>query len=434
MRILIISNLYPPNVIGGYERLCFEVTEGLAAQGHEMTVLTSRFGGKVADYPDQRILRELDLLTGPDIYTPFPGGPEERARINQSNLETLERVLDEVRPDVVFSWNLFFLDASMLNHLEQSRFRTVVMLTDNWLLVMRNGAFVADFFRDYVHGPQVFVPPPEPALPPPAPPRSFLRRLGDRLLGRQPSPAPAAPAAADTRLEAIFGAGFMRDLYAAGGSRFGRHRIIHNGVKQTAYVGATIVDRSRLVTPGTLRLLFAGRLVDLKGAHTAVAALPLLDPSAIGVDRIELTILGDAQDAAYMDQLHAAIADNPRQADIILRPAVREEALFELFSEHDIYLFPSLYEPFSLTLIHALACGIPTVASRTGGNPEIVTDGDSGLLFRKGDPADLAQVVTRLARDPALRLRVAERGQKAAAGFTFEKMVREMAEFLERPS
>lgn len=434
MRILIISNLYPPNVIGGYERLCFEVTAGLAALGHEMTVLTSRFGGKLAEYPAQRIIRDLDLLTGEDIYTPFPGGPEDRARINQSNLETLDRVLEEVQPDVVFSWNLFFLDGSMLNHLERSRFRTVVMLTDNWLLVMRNGAFVADFFRDYVHGPQVFVASPEPVFSQPARPRSFLRRLKDGLLGRQPSAPMAAPVAADTRLEAIFGAAFMRDLYAAGGSRFSRYRIIHNGVKQKAYAGATIIDRSKLVTPGTLRLLFAGRLVDLKGAHTTVAALSLLDPAAIGVERIELTILGDAQDAAYMAQLNSAISESPRNADIILRPAVPEEALFALFSEHDIYLFPSLYEPFSLTLIHALACGIPTVASRTGGNPEIVADGESGLLFRKGDAADLAQVVTRMARDPALRVRLAQKGQSAAAGFTFEKMVSEMAEFLDRPS
>ena len=68
MRILVLSNLYPPNVVGGYERLCFEVTAGLAAMGHEMVVLTSRYGGKVADYPGQvvktRRLRSA-TLTGP---------------------------------------------------------------------------------------------------------------------------------------------------------------------------------------------------------------------------------------------------------------------------------------------------------------------------------------------------------------------------------
>ena len=85
MRVLVISNLYAPNTIGGYERLCFEVTEAMAQGGHEMTVLTSRFGDKIADYPSQTILRELDLLTGPDIYSSFQGTSAERDVINRGN-------------------------------------------------------------------------------------------------------------------------------------------------------------------------------------------------------------------------------------------------------------------------------------------------------------------------------------------------------------
>ena len=414
MRILILSNLYPPNVVGGYERLCFEVTAGLAAAGHEMVVLTTRYGGKTADYSGQRVLRELDLLTGPDIYTPFPGTDADRAAVNRSNLATLHRVLDEVNPDVVFAWNLFFLDASMLQALEQSRFRTVVMLTDNWLLVMRNGLFVHNYFQDMVHGTTPFVPPPPPGAL--VRTKEWLRRIA----GRAPAPG----------LEAIFGAAFMRDLYAAGGSRFERHRVIHNGVKQGGHAAAPGVDRTQLVQPGTLRLLFAGRLVDLKGAHTAVAAMKLLDPAALGVSRVLLTVLGDTQDATYMTQLHQAI-DASGQADhIALEPSVPEDQLPVLFNAHDIYLFPSLYEPFSLTLIHALALGIPTIASNTGGNPEIIRDGESGLLFGKGDPADLAAAVRRLALDGALRARVAAGGRQSAQHFTFERMVGEMADFL----
>ncbi len=370
MRILVLSNLYPPNVVGGYERLCFEVTAGLAGLGHEMVVLTSRYGGQVAEYPQQRVLRELDLLTGPDIYTPFPGTTEDRDAVNRSNLAKLQQVLAELRPDVVFAWNLFFLDASLLEALEQSRIRTVVMLTDNWLLVMRNPIFVRDFFAKVVHGGEAFEPPPPPNL---------WQRAGRALRRTQPA-----------GVEAIFGAAFVRDLYAAGGSQFGRYRIIHNGVKQAGHADAPAADRTRLVHPGTLRLLFAGRLVDLKGAHTAVAALPLLDPAALGVGRVELTLLGDAQDAAYMAQLEAAIAASGQAANIVLRPAVAEHRLPELFNDYDLYLFPSLYEPFSLTLIHALALGIPTIASRVGGNTEIVRDGESGLLFAKGDAAGLA--------------------------------------------
>lgn len=414
MRILILSNLYPPNVVGGYERLCFEVTAGLAASGHEMVVLTSNYGGKVTNYPSQRVLRELNLLTGPDIYTPFPGTEEDRMVINQSNLGTLHRTLEKVLPDVVFAWNLFFLDASMLQTLEQSCFRTVVMLTDNWLLVMRNGVFMHNYFQQVVHGTKPFEPPPPPVA------QGGVRLWLRALLGRPPK----------TGLEAIFGSAFMRDLYAAGGSIFERHQVIHNGVKQTHVAGTPKLDRTWFVELNTLHLLFAGRLVDLKGAHIAVAAMSQLDPVSLGVARIQLTLLGDAQNAAYMGQLEAGIAQSGQAANIVLRPSVPEDQLSALFNGHDIYLFPSLYEPFSLTLIHALSFGIPTIASDIGGNVEIVRDRESGLLFKKGDLADLAAVVRFLATDGALRARLADGGRCSAARFTFEQMIAAMEDFL----
>ena len=220
----------------------------------------------------------------------------------------------------------------------------------------------------------------------------------------------------------------MRDLYAAGGLHFPVHRVIHNGVQQTGYDRAPHPDRALLVQPGTIRLLFAGRMVDLKGPDTCVRALQHLELDL----RVELTLLGDMQDAAFMDRLRSLIDASGHADRITLRSSVPETELPALFAAHDIYLFPSLYEPFSLTLIHALALGIPTVASRVGGNPEIVTDGESGLLFTKGDAPGLAACIARLTRDDALRRRVAEGGRKAAAAFTFERMVEAMAGFLER--
>ncbi|MBO1078793.1 glycosyltransferase family 4 protein [Roseomonas haemaphysalidis] len=418
MRVLFLSNLYPPNVVGGYERLCHEVATEFAARGHAVTVLTSTYGGREASYPGQRVIREWELLAGADIYSPFPGDAAARAAANSRNLATLHRVLDDVRPDVIFAWNLFFLDGSILAALEASRYRSVVMLTDNWLLVMRNPEFVSGFFRDVVHGTGSF-------LPPPAPPAwralaGRLKRRLQRLLGRTPP----------RRLEAVFGARFMRDFYAAGGARFRHHRVIHNGVRQAPRGGLPAPDRGALVRPGTLRLLFAGRLVDLKGADTAVRALALLDARALGLDRVTLTILGDGQDAAYLRRFEDAVAESGRAEDIERREVVPEAELPALFDAHDIYLFPSLYEPFSLTLIHALACGIPTIASDVGGNTEIVEHGRTGLLFRKGDAAELAAAIARLARDPALRARIAAEGQRAGGRFTFERMAGEMERFL----
>lgn len=417
MRVLFLSNLYPPNVVGGYERLCYDVATELAAQGHDVTVLTSRYGGKVEDYPGQRVLRELDLLIGDDIYAPFAGTAEDRAKVNAGNLETLHRVLGDFRPDVVFAWNLFFLDASMLQGLEQSPYRSVLMLTDNWLLVMRNPEFVSAFFRDVVHGSAPFHPPPQPAA---------WRAMAGRVKRRIQRMMGATP---PRKLEAVFGSRFMRDFYAAGGSVFRSHRVIHNGVRQAPRM-TPAPDRTALVQSNHLRLLFAGRLVDLKGADTIVEALALLDAGQLGLQRITLTVVGDTRDTGYMQHFNDVVARSGRAADIEMRDVVPESELTALFDAHDLYLFPSRYEPFSLTLIHAMACGIPTIASRVGGNPEIVEDGTSGLLFDKGDAAGLAQSITCLVRDPALRARLATRGAEAGRRFTFERMASDMVAFL----
>ncbi len=430
MRVLFVSNLYPPNVVGGYERLCFEVAAAFAARGHEVTVLTSGHGGGVAEYPGQTVRRTLRLLAGEAIYEPFPGDAAARDAVNRANLDALRDALADTRPDAVFAWNLFFLDRSFLSALGECGRPVAVMLTDNWLLVMERPEWVAAFFRDHVFGPAPF--PPAPPSPAPVAAGGLWERLR-ALVRPAPPPVPPAPApppkppALHLPFAAVFGAGFVRDLYAEAGVTFARSRVVHNGVRQDARSDDAFRDRTRPVRDGELRLLFAGRLVDLKGAHDAVAALPLLGPELAGA---RLTLLGDAGDAAYTERLRREVAASPCADRIEFRPPVSEDALFDLFGEHDIYLFPSLYEPFSLTLIHALACGIPTAASRAGGNVEIVRDGESGVLFERGNPADLARAVQRLARDPALRARVSAGGRAAAARFTFAAMVDGMEAFL----
>ncbi len=437
MRVLFVSNLYPPNVVGGYERLCFEVASAFAARGHDVHVLASGHGGGTAEYPGQTVRRTLRLLAGEAIYDPFPGDAAARDAVNRANLQALRDAIAEARPGAVFAWNLFFLDRSFLAALGGYGLPVLVMLTDNWLLSMERPQHLARFFREHVFGRAPF---PLPAVPSSPSPPGLWGRL--RSLVRPARPAPGAtPAAAAERppplrfpFGAVFGAAFVRDLYADAGVSFERSRVVHNGVRQQPRPDAAFRDRARFVQDGELRLLFAGRFVDLKGAHDAVAALPLIRAEEIGAQEVRLTLLGDARDTAYAERLRREVAASGCADRIAIRPPVAEDALFGLFQQHDIYLFPSLYEPFSLTLIHALACGIPTAASRAGGNPEIVRDGESGVLFEKGDPADLARAVLRLARDPALRAGVSAGGRAAAARFTFEAMVDGMEAFLRETS
>jgi glycosyltransferase involved in cell wall biosynthesis len=103
----------------------------------------------------------------------------------------------------------------------------------------------------------------------------------------------------------------------------------------------------------------------------------------------------------------------------------------------DIFVLPSLSEALSNSLMEAMGCGCCPVASRTGGNPELVTDGETGLLFPVGDAATLARCLALLLDQPEYRRRLAAHARRRMLHhFTREQAARNMAaiyqEFLER--
>lgn len=76
--------------------------------------------------------------------------------------------------------------------------------------------------------------------------------------------------------------------------------------------------------------------------------------------------------------------------------------VLRLLQQSDVFLLPSLTEGFGLAALEALSCGVPVVASRVGGVPEVISDGETGLLCESGDVEEMAAAVLRLQRDPAL--------------------------------
>ena len=415
MKVLFITNLYPPNAIGGYEWLCYQVATEFAANAHRVVVLTSDYGGGEASYPGQVLYRRLRLFADPeDIYRPFEVGTEERHSIAAANQMELHAVIAAEHPEVIFAWNLFYLDPSLLNGLVDGC-PVVFMLTDNWLIAAHDPPFLDEFFREHVFGSVPF-------------PR--LRSDAGRWCGL-PTRGYHAPAQPRLALPhgAIFSSRFVRRFYAEAGIGFRDSTVIYNGVKLPEMPPESFADRAHLVDPDELRLLIAGRVVSLKGVHTAIEALVRLDLVDCPL-RIRLTVLGDRRDSEYEQYLTELIVATGTGGLVTFAEPIRESGLFGLFQQHDIYLFPSLYEPFSLTLIHALAAGIPTIASNVGGNIEIVLDGKSGLLFRKGDPKDLARAIGTLAKQPVLRQAVSKEARRVAREYTFSRMVGGMTEYL----
>jgi len=410
VKIMFLTNLYPPNAIGGYERLCFDVAEAMVKRGHEVFVLCSSYGSKEAEFLGQLVDRGLFLFANEgDIYAPFTMTDDERRRRVHDNICHLKRAVEIWQPDVFFVWNLYFFDPSLLDVIHDLPCKVVYLLTDNWLITFLNPAFMPAYFSKLVHSCPILG----------VKMLAKARSIWTRWLHRKKSLSGYA----------IFPSVFMHDLHLEAGITFDGTTIVHHGVNLGLRSTLHRDFKSFEGFIGPAKLLFAGRVVEIKGVHSIIEALPEIVAEMSPVP-IELTIVGDRQDDHYFARLKDRIQDLGMEAVVIFAPPVKKAQLPDLFAGYDIYLFPSLYEPFSLTLIHALASGIPTVASDAGGNREIVFHRDTGLIHAAGDSKGLAECTINLLRNPKLRRSVSVRGQRIGSEYTFNHMVNRIEEYL----
>jgi L-malate glycosyltransferase len=138
-----------------------------------------------------------------------------------------------------------------------------------------------------------------------------------------------------------------------------------------------------------------------KGLETLVEAFGRLGAGS----GVLLRIIGSGPALPRLQSLSAQLGLGSR---CTFEPATRQVP--ERLREIDIFVLPSLSEAFSNSLMEAMACGCCAVASRVGGNPELVIEHESGLLFRAGDPTDLSRCLELLLKDRGLRQRLAAAG------------------------
>ncbi|MHB1954159.1 MAG: glycosyltransferase family 4 protein [Sulfobacillus sp.] len=403
MKILFISNLYPPNVVGGYERLCFEVASSFAELGDEVTVLTSSYGrASAVNYPGQTVLRRLRLLVEDDSIYVTIRDPDRISESIRENLAELQRALTETDPDVVFVWNLYFLDRSFLDALIMSHYCVVFELTDNWLAAFDRPEYIGRYFEQLLRSTKLKS-------------LSGLGRVANTvrnlLAGGESVAMPQ---------RAIFSSRFMQRFYHDAGIAFRREAVIYHGVK--ALAGPTPDDRSSLRQQGQVRILAAGRVVAVKGLHTVVEALPAV-VAGVRDATVSLTILGDTSDREYLESLKEEIRVKHLEGNVNFESAVDIGDLAEVFAHHDILVFPSLYEPYSLTLLHALQQGIPVICSDAGGNKEVVRNGSNGWVFPKGDSGRLATAIVNAVQNHAARLEISQTARAMARNYTYDEML-----------
>jgi glycosyltransferase involved in cell wall biosynthesis len=404
MRILFVSNMFPPFGRGGYEQWCEEVAVSLNSRGHAIAILTSRPGGATNGVDTARPFPVYRLL-----HTQVEGGLAETTlrllrephRHEDENLAQTRRVLDEFRPDVAMIWGMWNIDRSVPQQIEE-----------------RLGSNVTYYFCDYW-----------PSLP-----SAYIQRLQEparrpkmqqfkSLVSRYFMPRLAESPAVPLRLEhPICVSRAVRDILVARGVEVAHAKIVYGGTTVEEYAALPPrQEASRGRDGAPLRLLYMGRLERIKGVHTVVRAMRSVDVPTT------LDILG-AGDPDYQLELQAMVREYALEERVEFLGAAQRTEVPQVLSAHDVLLFSSEWEePFARSILEAMAAGLVVIGTTTGGTGEILVEGETGLTFRPGDAEQLAAQICRLGHDGALRRTFSETGSRLIRQYyTLGRMVDEL--------
>lgn len=383
MRVLALSNLFPPHAIGGYEWSAHDVLARFHDRGHDVEVLTTttRFpgvaGAEVAAFP---VRRELEWYW--DDHQLRSPHPLRRLAIERHGHRVLRAALTRHQPDVVSVWNVGAMSHGLLRAVHDRGLPVVYAVCDEWPVYGRSlDAWGRMFER-----------------------RPRLGRCLEAVTGLPCRPTDLGPSGAwcfvseHTRAACEVGSPFT----------FHRAGVVHSGIEARDFPVLPDDDG-----PFGWRLLYVGRLDVRKGVLTAVEALAQLPPAAT----LELVGRGDARDLVRRRAVELGVADR-----VCIREADRAD-LAATYLAADVFVFPSEWEePFGLTPIEAMACGTPVVGTGTGGSSEFLLDGSTCLRFPPGDPTALAAAVRRLADDAALRATLRRGGRTVASQLTTDRL------------
>jgi glycosyltransferase involved in cell wall biosynthesis len=344
LNIDVFTDYFPPHLGGGVERVVDEVCRRLASQGHILRVFT--FNTNRA--PAYEVADGVHIYRAPAIQlTRFT---RMQAALSPGLLPLAWRLARSHPPDILHAHNLFFFSAAaavLLRYLLKRPLVTTVHLGS----------------LGQLSGPSLLVA------------SSYERTLGRAIVG------------SSDRLIAVSDAVAGHAVHL--GARREAVRVIANGVDvQRFRPGAGRVN-------GTFRVACVGRLIFNKGPQYLLEAAPEV---LQGHPEAAFVFVGDGPLRPHLEERARQLGVGHRVTFLGTRPDVPA-----ILQTCDVLVRPSLLEGMPLTVLEAMACGLPVVATPVSGTAELVRHGENGLLVRPADPASLARAILRLMENEPLR-------------------------------
>lgn len=335
MKILTVSNYYPPHFIGGYEIACKETMDFLQEQGHEVIIITSEYNKN--DDTEDNILRDMRLID-------YSKTSRVQKQLDEyKNYKTVLNAIKKIKPDLVYFWSLRGIGLHVIKAAQKQNIAKVFEIGDFWMYgYMQNRSKLKQSLKH------------------------FLPFLNDQNINISPAICVSNWVEKE-----------MRELYKS--------------EKTYIYPNATSIPKKNIYKNNKdIRFVFAGRIDEEKGLHLAIDAL---NKFALKYPKSSFffDIFGNGE-KEYIDRCKTMA--RPIASKINFRGKV--ESKEQIYSDASILLMPTkTREPFGLVVIEAMAYGCAVIATDAYGPAEIIDHGENGLLFDIQDPdALLTQIET----------------------------------------
>jgi len=381
LRALILSWEYPPLIEGGLARHVRKLAEGLAARGVEVHVLAR---GREEDLAEEEVegvvVHRVLEPERPRDLSEFVTWIEH---MNADMLAVGVEVGDRYAFDLVHGHD--WLVASAGDHLAK-RFRCPFVVTVHATETGRHQGWVDKHPQSYIHGVE-----------------RWMANRAERV---------------------ITCSSYMREHVAdVFGLEEERIAVIPNGIDPSELTPVADLEtlRARFARPDERLVLLVGRLVYEKGFQLALEALPGLIER---VGNVRFLVAGSGTAEPELREQARALGLHAHGAFL---GWIGDDVLHSLYRISDLTVVPSIYEPFGLVALEAMASGCPCLVADTGGLREVVPNEQVGLRFRSRDPESLGQMAERLLTDAALRDRLVTEASEHVLGFDWSDVARQVA-------
>lgn len=421
MKVLIVTNLYPPYLLGGYEIRCAQVAEALCQRGHEVRILTSVYGLPVKLLARFQPITEVvhDIRVDRWLHN-YAFGPQQQYRpwvLFQARRELMDArrfvdVLNDFRPHVVNWWNMNGISKLLVPIPESLDIPSVHWIEDSWMIndYGPNGEKAAKFWAGVWDGGWG-----------PLPCRPLLRWIGKRWEERVAREGLPTRNFLNQPTLVSFVSEYLRTMYRKAGLDWGSSDVQFGGIPATRFFCP--IDGKKCVS-GKIRMLYAGQITSDRGLHTVIESLGQMAPPLR--KSVSLTVVGEATGVyrPYYQRIVDRVEELRLSNRVTLVGKIGHDQMAQVYKEHDLLVFPSTRgEGLPLVMAEAMIAGCAVITTGSGGAQEIAELARLPI-FPKEDSFALARLLENLLEHPERLQELAMNGQTVALReLTLEKMI-----------